>query len=106
MPSFPAILSLIVAIAGWFYLFFSKAAVRLNGLEPAAINSRRSRYRRLNGFALLLLATGFYAGFQCDPHLRPGLFLCIWISVFVLLILVLLLAVADLRFTARIRRKN
>jgi hypothetical protein len=106
MPSPPAILALTVAIAGWFYLFYSRAAQKLDGIESPAINQRRSRLRRLNGAAMLLLAAGFYAGCQLDPHPHPVIFLLLWTVVLILLILCVLLAVVDLRLTARLRRKS
>ena len=106
MPSAPSILALIVAIAGWFYLFNSKAAQRLDGIEAPAANNRRDRLRRLNGLAMLPLALGFYAGFKIDPHLHPIIFLSLWTIVVILLVFVVLLAIVDLRLTARLRRKS
>jgi amino acid transporter len=106
MQNFPAILAFVVGVAGWYYLFYSKAATRLDGIESPTINNRRSRLRRINGVAMLLLAVGFYAGFKFDPDLHPALFLGIWIVVMLLLLLVVTLAIVDLRLTARLRRKS
>ena len=106
MQNFPAILAFVVGVAGWYYLFYSKAAGRLGGIESPAANNRRSRLRRINGVAMLLLAVGFYAGFKFDPDSHPAVFLCLWIVVMLLLLLVVVLAIADLRLTARLRRKS
>jgi hypothetical protein len=93
-------------VAGWHYLFYSRAAQRLELIEATAINARRSRLRRVNGIALLLLAGCFYAGIQMDPHRHPLIFLSLWCGVLVLLLLAITLAVIDLRLTSRIRRKS
>jgi len=106
MPAPPSILALLVAVAGWFYLFNSKAARRLDGVETPSVNQRRDRLRRLNGLAMLPLALGFYAGFKIDPHPHPIIFLSLWTIVMVLVIFVVVLAIIDLRLTARLRRKS
>lgn len=103
---FPAIIALLAAAAGWHYLFNSKAAQRLDGVESTVINARRSRLRRINGIALLLLGGSFYAGIQIDPHLHPLIFLSLWCSVLVLLLMASALAIVDLRLTSRIKRKS
>jgi hypothetical protein len=106
MPSAPSILALLVAVAGWFYLFNSKAAKRLDGVEAPAANNRRDRLRRLNGLAMLPLSLGFYAGSKINPRPHPIVFLCLWTIVLILLIFVVILAIIDLRLTARLRRKS
>lgn len=96
------ILALLIAIAGWFYLFYSKAAHKLTGLENAAINTRRIRLRRVAGVVLLLLASCFYAGFsRLDAPLSAGEFIAIWGAVLVLLLCVVVLGLIDLRYTIR-----
>jgi hypothetical protein len=106
MPTAPSILALLVAIAGWFYLFNSKAAKRLDGIEGQAANNRRDRLRRLNGLAMLPLALGFYAGFKINPKVHPIIFLCLWTIVMILVVFVVVLAIIDLRLTSRLRRKS
>jgi high-affinity Fe2+/Pb2+ permease len=106
MGYLPAIIALLAAVAGWHYLFYSRAAQGLDGVESSAANQRRSRLRRINATALLLLAAGFYAGFQVDPHRHALIFLGLWTGVLVLLVMVIVLAVVDLWLTSRIRRKS
>src|SRR4051794_41753592 len=45
----PAILALLTGVAGWFYLFFSRAAHRLAGVEDDRLNRRRVRLRPIGG---------------------------------------------------------
>ena len=105
VPAVAAILALLVGIAGWYYLFYSRAARRLAGVEESAANTRRHRLRRVNGGVMLVLAALFYFGFALDPHRQPRPFVIVWIAVVVLLGVVLTLAVIDLRLTAGIRRR-
>ncbi|MGD1278729.1 MAG: hypothetical protein ABR964_16065 [Tepidisphaeraceae bacterium] len=100
------IFSLLCVVAGWFYLVHSKAAGRMGRLEPAAINNRRIALRRLCGCAMLLLGAGFFAGCNlADPRRRPALFLALWLSVLTLLALVVVLALADVRLTWKLREQ-
>ena len=99
------ILSLLIAVAGWFYMFYSRAAHRLGVIESAPANLRRIRLRRINGFAMFLLAVGLFAGvWSVDPKRTPSLFVFIWVGVFLLLFVVVVLALIDVRLTARLRR--
>ena len=107
MRFFADILALLTGIAGWYYLFYSAAADRLAAVEPEAVNRRRGQLRRTNGLLLLLLGAGFYAGFNAiDPRQSPGAFLLVWGAVLLLLVGVVALALADIRFTSRLRRKR
>jgi peptidoglycan/LPS O-acetylase OafA/YrhL len=106
VPAVAAILSLLVGIAGWYYLFYSKSAGRLVGVEESAANGRRQRLRRLNGGVMLALGGLFYFGFSINPDAAPRPFVVVWSVVIVLVGIVLLLAVIDLRLTARIRRRR
>jgi peptidoglycan/LPS O-acetylase OafA/YrhL len=105
LPFAAAILALLVGIAGWFYLFYSRAAHRLAGLEESAANGRRRRLRRVNGLVMLVLAVLIYVGFALDPHRQPGPFIAVWITVIPLLLVVVTLALIDMRLTADIRRR-
>lgn len=102
-----AILDLLIGLAGWYYLFYSKAAVRLVGIENPVINQRRQRLRRINGLVMLLLAGSFYAGvFAVKIEQTPEAFAVIWLGVLVLLVVIIALAVADLRLTGKLRGKH
>jgi drug/metabolite transporter (DMT)-like permease len=107
MGPLPGIFSLLVGVAGWYYLFYSRAAEKLGAIENQQVNRHRSRLRRIGGFVMLLLAIATYAGFYTfDPKHAPTAFVFTWISVFVLLFLVVFLALMDVRLTAQLRRKR
>ena len=103
-----AILSLLIAVAGWHYLFFSRAAARLQGIESDRLNRLRNQMRRVGGVVMLLLAGFFFAGFWTfDFENLEGdgdRFALIWGAVALLIGAVMVLAVVDLRLTARLRR--
>lgn len=107
MGVLPGIFSLLVGACGWYYLFYSRAARKLEGVEDDATNRRRGRLRRIGGMTMLLLAVFIYAGFYTvDAKHSPAAFLLTWVVVFVLLFLIVLLALVDLRLTARLRRNR
>ena len=107
MGALPGIFSLLVAAAGWHYLFYSNAAKNLVCVEDEPTNLLRARLRRIGGFTLLLLAILFFAGFySVDARRSPAAFLAIWIGVFALLFLVVLLALMDVRLTAKLKKKR
>ena len=99
------IFALLTAAAGWFYMFYSGAAKRLEGIENQRLNSRRVALRRAGGAAMFLLGVFFFAGFRAleDPKPSPSKFLAVWLTVFALLILVIVLAMIDLRLTRKLR---
>ena len=71
----PGALSIAILLIGWYYVFYSKAAERLNGVEPTPVNRKRQIHRRLGGLLLLPMSALFLAGsYWIDPHDRPGLF--------------------------------
>jgi UDP-N-acetylmuramyl pentapeptide phosphotransferase/UDP-N-acetylglucosamine-1-phosphate transferase len=100
----PAIFSLLVAAAVWFYMFYSSAAQQLAGIENRAANQRRVRLRRMGGCSMILLAVAFYVG--CDALNRHdlGLFSGMMLAVLALMALTLVLALIDLRLTGKLRR--
>lgn len=100
----PAMFSLLVAAAGWFYMFYSRAAHQLAGIEGTAANQKRIRLRRVGGCSMILLAVVFYIG--CDALNRHDLqlFSGMMLAVLALLALTLLLALIDLRLTRDLRR--
>lgn len=105
MDVFSTIFSLLVAAAGWYYLFYSRAVANLSGIENEQINRRRHRLRRAGGFVMLLLGAALFAGFHSvDSTTGAQAFVFVWLSVFALLLTVLLLAMADLRLTMKLRR--
>ena len=107
MGSLPGIFSLLVGVAGWYYLFYSRAVEKLGGIETADVNRQRARLRRLGGFLMLLLAVGMYAGiYTIEAKRTPAVFLLIWIAVFILLLLIVLLAFLDVRLTGKLRRER
>ena len=107
MKPLSAILALLVAIAGWHYMFYSRAAHRLGVVEAAPANLQRIRLRRINGFVMFLLAICIFAvGWTFDWRVSPSAFVIISFIVFVLLMLMVLLALLDLRLTHRLRRRR
>ncbi len=100
----PAIFSLLVAAAGWFYMFYSRAAHHLQGLENDLLNLRRIRLRRIGGFIMFLLAIAFFVLFQ--PYVwdsSMGALGMLLVVMFLLLALVVL-ALIDLRLTWQLRK--
>src|SRR5260221_7699665 len=92
------IFSLLVAAAGWYYMFYSRGAASLSGLEDQGLNDRRRRLRRIGGFVMFLLAAAFFAGFHTvDANDSAAAFLIVWMGVFLLLFTIVLLALLDLR---------
>ena len=62
---------------------------------------------RIGGFAMFLLAVFLFAGFHTvDEKGSPLGFLLVWITVFILLFLIVVLAYVDVRLTARLRRRR
>src|SRR2546423_8697867 len=68
---FCPIFSLFVAACGWYYMFYSKAATRLCGIEDAHVNNLRVWLRRMNGLLMFLLARCFFSGFFPVVLARP-----------------------------------
>jgi cytochrome bd-type quinol oxidase subunit 2 len=107
MEIFTSLFSLAVAGVGWYYMFYSRGAVNLHGIEDETLNHRRQVLRRIGGFVLLLLGVAMFAGFHSvDSATSAQAFVLVWMSVFVLLLVVLLLAMADLRLTWKLRRRR
>jgi hypothetical protein len=103
----PAILCSLIAIAGWHYLFYSRAAHNLSALEHPTLNLNRIRLRRVNGFILLLIAFGMFAGFYTfDYQIRPTAFVLTWFIVMILFAVMLLLVAVDVWMITRLRRRK
>ena len=102
----PAIFSLLVAAAGWFYMFYSRAAHNLTGLENDALNLRRIRLRRVGGFIMFCLAIAFFVGFQPYVESSRGTFVGVWGLVMILLLAIVVLGLVDLRLTWQLRKRR
>ena len=100
----PAAFSLLVAAAGWFYMFYSRAAHNLHGVENEALNLRRIRLRRVGGFVMFCLAIAFFVGFHPYVWNAGAAALAIWMLVMVLLLAVVVLGLVDLRLTWQLRK--
>lgn len=101
------VFSLLVAACGWYYMFYSRAATNLSGVEDEGINRRRQRLRRIGGFVMLVLGVALFAGFNTvDAHSGPQAFLLTWLAVFLLLFTIVLLALVDLRLTWKLRHRK
>ena len=99
--------SILCAIAGWYYMFYSRAAGALAAIEAKHSNHRRVILRRLGGLAMFLLGIFFYAGFYAVDPERPGVaFYLIWITVLFLLLVITILGAVDLTMTVRLRRRD
>jgi hypothetical protein len=104
---FADIFALACGVAGWFYLFYSKAAVKLAALESATQNALRVRLRRICGALLFLLGIGFFAGFNTvDDRRNPAAYLAVWMGSMLLLLLILGLVAADIHLTRAIHRRR
>ena len=99
-------MALLIAVAGWFYLFYSMAARRLGGVESDRLNRRRIRLRRVGGALMLALAFCFYAGCKVDEVRLPWPWLLLWTAVVFLLLVIIALALADLWLTHGLRRQR
>ena len=106
MFALATILALLIATAGWHYLFYSRAAQRLTGVESERLNRLRIRLRRAGGVVLLVLGPTFFAGFRTlDPatEFEPDRFVGLWVSVLALMGAMVVLALIDVRLTFKLR---
>jgi drug/metabolite transporter (DMT)-like permease len=107
MQHLSTVLSLMIGIAGWYYLFYSRAAEKLAAVESHRLNRLRVWLRRAGGVVLLLLAPVFFAGFHTvDPRDDPQAFVGIWVCVMALLGVNVLLALVDVGLTWKLRRQR
>ena len=102
------IFALLTGASGWFYLFYSRAAQRLSGIEEQRLNDQRVALRRVGGVVMLLLAGFFFTGVYAldQPGWAPLTIMFVWLAVFVLLIAVVVLALIDLRLTRKLRSRR
>ena len=108
MQYLAGIFALLTGAAGWYYLFYSRAAQQLSAVEDQSLNTRRIALRRAGGVAMLLLGGFFFAGFHWidDPQQTPARFLGVWLTVFALLVVIVVLALVDVRLTRRLKRRS
>jgi len=104
MRYLPAVLALLVATAGWFYLFNPRAAQRLRGIEPGRANRLRIRLRQASGLIMLLTASCLYGGFRNVHQQLPSPLAVI--TLMALLLGLIVLAMIDLHLTWRLRRRD
>ena len=101
----PGVLALLVGVAGWFYLFYSRAAANLSGIEDAKLNSRRAHLRRFGAVVMLTLAVLIAVGsYGFDPEHPTAQFFMLWLVVIALLFMMMILGLIDVRLTYRLRR--
>lgn len=96
-------MALLIAVAGWYYMFHSRAAQRLDGVEMEHLNRRRIRLRRFGGGMMLLLAFCFYVAAKIDESASPRPWMLLWFAVAALLLAIVVLALIDLRLTWRLK---
>ena len=107
MHHLSTVLALLIGIAGWYYLFYSRAAEKLAAVEAHRLNRLRVWLRRAGGVVQLLLAPLFFAGFHTvDPSDDPEAFVGIWVCVMALLGLNVVLAAVDVGLTWKLRRQR
>jgi hypothetical protein len=108
MPLLATAFSILVVVAGTYYLLHTGSALRLGRYESHLLNRRRIRLRRLGGAAMLVLGTCFFAGSlkMAADRLPPRLFLALWLVVILMLLLIVILAAIDVILTYRIYRGN
>ena len=102
----PEIFALVVAAAGWFYMFYSRAASNLSVVESAGVNLLRVRLRRVGGLVMMLLAAAFCAGCVALEREQAVLAGGMLIAVFVLMCAVLFLGFIDLKLTTKLREQH
>ncbi len=100
----PAILSLLVGVSGWFYLFYSQAASNLTRIEDRKTNAIRMTLRRIGALVMLLLATLIAVGYYAFDREHPtAQFFLTWIMVLALLMVLVVLGLIDVRLTYKLR---
>jgi hypothetical protein len=102
---FIAIFALLIAAVGWYYLFYSRAAARLETIEAENANRLRGILRRANGVVMLLMAVGIAAAtFRFAPRGFKQEEALTWLAVIVLLLVSVILALIDVRLTWKLRQ--
>ncbi|HSU66273.1 MAG TPA: hypothetical protein VLJ39_05360 [Tepidisphaeraceae bacterium] len=95
------IIAVLVAASGWYYLFYSRAAQKLESVEARNVNLTRVRLRRIGGGAMAILGGLIFAGAQ---EIRPVWFIVVWSGVLFLLLTIVILALIDVRLTWKLQK--
>lgn len=106
LEALPAIFALLVAIAGWFYLFYSRAAANLSSVESQTINRLRVRLRRTGGLMMIVLAVAFYAACVALDRQNMRSAAAYLGIVLLLLVAILVFGLIDLNLTRKVRRSQ
>lgn len=102
-----AVFCLLVAAAGWHYMFYSRAAGRLASVEEENANWLRGVLRRIGGAAMLLLAVCFFALCAAvESSAGRAVVLVLGFTVLMLLTVILFLGLLDVRLTWKLRRRG
>ena len=104
MQTLLAIFALLVAAVGWYYLFYSRATQRLEGIEEQRANRLRGILRRINAIIMLLMAVGIAFASVRMNRITPRQFILTWAAVMMLLLVAVILALIDVRLTVKLRR--
>jgi hypothetical protein len=104
MTTLAPIVALLIAAVGWYYLFYSRAAQRLEGIEEDRANRARGILRRTNAVIMLLMAVAIAFGSIRMERMTAEVFVITWASVLVLLLIAVVLALIDVRLTFKLRR--
>jgi hypothetical protein len=105
VSSLLAIFSLFVAASGWHYLFQARGPYATVEDPTYRYNIRRLHFRKLGGLLMLVLGSLIFAGFFAVDQSEPtSAFIAIWLSVMTLVLIVILLALVDLRLTLKMRQ--
>ena len=104
MSPLPAIFSLLIAAAGWFYVLHASRAKHLTMFENNRDNKLRIRLRQVCGGTIMTLAVLFYVAYLlAERKASPaGLAVCLLLIVAGLPV-ILFLAWVDLRLTRKMR---
>ena len=98
---------MLVAAAGWHYLFHSHAARDLENLEQRQANALRCRLRKLCGACMMLLGGTVFALLRMINLDRPTpVAMILLLAILLLLGTISALALIDLRLTWRLRRRQ
>ena len=106
MRYLPAIFALLVAAAGWYYLFYSAAAAKLASVEDPVTNRLRVRLRRICGAVIIAMAATFYAGTVAFENERLTEAALLFGAMMLLMLAMVLLGLVDLRLTNKLRRNR
>ena len=104
MQTLAPIVALLIAAVGWYYLFYSRATQRLEGVEEQRANRLRGILRRTNAAIMLLMAVAIAFGSVRMDRLTPEQFIVTWSGVLLLLFVAVVLALIDVRLTIQLRR--